>query len=71
VITSTSNSFSVVWVTNLIPVFSNAPWDPAGFFHLEFIPVRTLVAQTVFNHTFANLVTFQIVNGNFVAVPVW
>jgi hypothetical protein len=70
VITSTTNTFVNVWVTNLTAFFTNEPWSPAGFFTLAFATNRTLTIQTVFHHTFANLVTFQFINGRWVAVPV-
>ena len=70
IITSTTNSFEAVWVTNIFPIFTNPPWLPANLFQIQLVTNRTLVAQTVFHHTFANLVSIQITNGQFVTVPV-
>jgi len=70
VITSTTNTFSLVWVTNVIPVFTTPPWAPVGTFFLSFVTNRTPTVQTIFHHTFANLVTFQFINGQWVTIPV-
>src|SRR5207249_1989285 len=70
VITSTTNTFVNLTTTNLIPVFIPDPWAPAGFFRLSFITNITTTVQTLFHHTFANVVTFQFINGQWVAVPV-
>jgi hypothetical protein len=70
-IVATTNIFTNIWVTNLTAYFTNGPWDPIGMPpHLAFITNRTLTVQNWFRHTFANLVTFQFVNGAWVAVPV-
>jgi len=70
VITSTTNTFSLVYVTNVIPVFTTPPWAPVGTFFLSFVTNRTPTVQTIFHHTFANLVTFQFINGQWVTIPV-
>lgn len=70
VITSTTNTFVNVWTTNLTAFFTTFPWTPAGTFTLAFATNRTLTVQTLFHHTFANLVTFQFINGQWVTVPV-
>lgn len=71
VITSTTNLFVRGFVTNVFPIFTNAPWDPVGTPpHLGFVTNRFPFAQTQFHHTFANLVTFQFINGQWVTVPV-
>jgi len=70
VITSTTNLFVRGIITNVFPIFTNAPWDPVGTPpHLGFITNFTPFAQTQFRHTFANLVTFQLINGHWVTVP--
>jgi hypothetical protein len=70
VITSTTNLFVRGFITNVIPFFTNAPWDPVGTPpHLGFVTNRIPFAQTQFRHTFGNLVTFQFINGQFIAVP--
>jgi len=70
VITSTTNTFSLVNVTNITPVFTSPPWAPAGTFVLSFVTNVTPTVQTIFHHTFGNLVTFRFINGQWVAVPV-
>jgi hypothetical protein len=71
VITSTTNLFVRGFITNVIPFFTNAPWDPAGTPpHLGFVTNRIPFAQTQFRHTFGNLVTFQFINGQWVAIPI-
>jgi len=70
VITSTTNTFSILNVTNITPVFTTPPWAPAGTFFLSFITNVTPTAQTLFHHTFGNLAVFQLVNGQWVTVPV-
>ena len=70
VITSTTNTFVNVWTTNVTAFFTNFPWSPANLFTLGFATNRTLSVQTLFHHTFANLVTFQFINGQWVTVPV-
>jgi len=70
VITSTTNLFVRGFITNVVPFFTNAPWDPVGTPpHLGFVTNRFPFFQTQFRHTFGNLVTFQFINGQFVAVP--
>lgn len=70
VINTVSNTFSVQAITNFIPVFTNEPWLPADLFQIQFVTNITLVPVTQFQYTFANVVTFQLVNGQWVAVPV-
>lgn len=71
IITDTTNIFTVVVTTNLTPFFTNSPWDPIGTPpHLGFITNVTFSPRVLFRHTFANLVTFQLINGQFVTVPV-
>jgi hypothetical protein len=70
VITSTTNLFVRGIITNVTPFFTNAPWDPVGTPpHLAFTTNFTHFAQTQFQHTFANLVTFQFIDGQWVTVP--
>jgi hypothetical protein len=70
VITSFTNTFTVLSVTNFTPFFTNEPWLPAGLFEIRFATNIVRTPVTLFSYTFANLVTFQFVNGNWVAVPV-
>jgi hypothetical protein len=70
VITSTTNTFVNIWTTNLTAFFTNFPWSPAGTFTLGFATNRTLSIQTLFHHTFANLVSFQFINGQWVTIPI-
>jgi hypothetical protein len=71
VITATTNIFVRGFITNIIPFFTNAPWDPVGTPpHLAFVTNRFPFAQVQFRHTFGNLVTFQFINGQWVTVPV-
>ena len=71
VITDTTNIFTVVVTTNLTPFFTNSPWDPVGTPpHLGFTTNITFTPRVLFRHTFANLVTFQLINGQWVTVPV-
>lgn len=71
VITSTTNLFTVIATTNITPFFTNSPWDPVGTPpHVGFTTNITFSPRVLFRHTFANLVTFQFINGQWVAVPV-
>ena len=71
VITDTTNIFAVLVTTNITPFFTNAPWDPVGTPpHLGFTTNVTFSPQVLFRHTFANLVTFQFIGGQWVTVPV-
>ncbi len=70
-IVATTNIFTNIWVTNLTAYFTNGPWDPIGMPpHLAFTTNRTLTVQNWYRHTFANVVTFQFINGAWVTVPV-
>jgi hypothetical protein len=71
VITSTTNLFVRGFITNVTAVFTNVPWAPVGAVpQLAFVTNLVPFAQTQFRHTFANLVTFQFINGQWVTVPV-
>ena len=70
-IVSTTNIFTNIWVTNLTAYFTNGPWDPIGMPpRLAFLTNRTLTVQNWYRHIFANLVTFQFINGAWAMVPV-
>jgi hypothetical protein len=70
IITSTTNIFTNVFTTNVFAYITNAPpFAPAGTFVVKFATNITSSFQTLFSHTFANLLTFQFVNGQWVAVP--
>ena len=69
-ITSTTSIFTNIWVTNLTAYYTNFPFDPFGTPpHLAFVTNRTLTVQTWYHYTFNNVVTFQLVNGVWTAVP--
>ena len=70
VVSSSSNFFTVVATTNFTTVLTNHPWDPAGTFEIVLAPIVTFSAQTLFSHTFANLVTVQLIDGHYVTVPI-
>src|SRR5438445_1750154 len=66
---STTNTFTNVPVPNLIAYFTNFPYDPAGTpAHLILATNISYTVQTLFHHTFGNLLTFRLVNGQWVAV---
>ncbi len=70
-IAATTNTFVNVLVTNVSAYFTNFPWDLSGTpAHLAFATNLTYSVQTLFHHSFANLVTFQFRNGHWLAVPV-
>ena len=70
-IAATTNTFVNVLVTNVSAYFTNSPWDPSGTpAHLAFASNLTYSVQTLFHHSFANLVTFQFRDGHWLAVPV-
>jgi hypothetical protein len=72
VITDTTNIFTVMATTNITAFFTNPPpWAPAGTPpQLAFTTNVTFSPRVLFRHTFANLVTFQFINGKWVTVPV-
>jgi hypothetical protein len=70
IISSTSNIFTVVTTTNVVAnLVPGPPWAPAGTFQLIFTTNFVRTPQLQFIHTFANLVTFQFINGRWVTVP--
>jgi hypothetical protein len=72
IITDTTNIFTVVATTNITPFFTNPPpWAPAGTPpQLAFSTNVTFSPRVLFRHTFANLVTFQFIGGQWVVVPI-
>ena len=69
-IASTTSIFTNIWVTNFTAYFTNLPWAPVGSPPvLAFVTNRTLTVQTWYHYTFNNVVTFQLVNGIWTAVP--
>jgi Putative Ig domain len=69
-IASTTSIFTNIYLTNITAYFTNYPFDPIGTPpHLAFVTNRTLTVQTWFHYTFNNVVTFQLVNGVWTAVP--
>lgn len=69
VITATSNTLALVTNINVIPTITTAPWAPAGSFIISFQTNITVTPQVFFHHTFANVVTFKVVNGRWTAIP--
>ncbi|HWQ92498.1 MAG TPA: Ig domain-containing protein [Clostridia bacterium] len=70
IITGTSNSFRFNWITNFTPYFTNFPWDPVPSIpHLAFATNITWGVETLFHHTFGNLMTFSNSPNGVVAVP--
>ncbi len=66
VISSTTNIYTNIWVTNLTAYFSNSPWMPVDAFpQLYFATNRTLTIQTRYIHTFENVYTGISSNGGF------
>ena len=69
-IASTTSIFTNIYLTNITAYFTNYPFDPIGTPpHLAFVTNRTLTVQTWFHYTFNNVVTFQLINGVWTAVP--
>ena len=70
IITSTSNSFLQVPLTNFSAYFTNFPWDPVGTFpHLVFTTItNNFNFQTIFHHTFANIGVLQPTANGFTVV---
>jgi hypothetical protein len=67
---STIIGFSNLFVTNIVGFLTNQPWAPAGTFQIAFTTnVVPLGVQPLFQHTFANVVTFQLIGGQFTAIP--
>src|SRR5439155_22489857 len=70
IITGTTNTYTNVWVTNLTAYFTNYPFDPFGAPpHVAFTTNRSVSVQTLFHHTFANLLSIQPVPGGWITVP--
>ena len=70
VITDTTNTFTNIYLTNVTGYFTNYPWEPAGNpAHLVFSTNTTPFVQTLFHHTFANVLGFQFVSNHWVTFP--
>jgi len=72
VITASTNfAWSNIFLTNVVGTLVPAPpWAPAGTFQLIFTTNVVFAGiQPLFSHTFGNVLTFQLVNGQWVAVP--
>lgn len=70
-VTYSTNYFVTTWVTNVIPYFTNSPYDPAGTApRIAFLTNRTLVFETRYQHAFENLFTVTNWNNQWQAVPV-
>jgi hypothetical protein len=70
VITSSSNYFTYVPVTNITATFANEPWAPAGTATLVLATNVTFTFQQIFQHTFGNIFTFQFGSNGPVVVPI-
>lgn len=68
-ILGTSNYFTNVLVTNLIPYFTNFPWAPAGTVSLAFLTNTTPIVQTLYQHTVGNVLVLTNANGRLAFVP--
>ncbi|PWU12316.1 MAG: hypothetical protein C5B50_21730 [Verrucomicrobia bacterium] len=52
-------------------IATNSPYDPAGAApHLVIVTNYVLTPEIRYQHTFANLVTFRVVNGAWTAIPI-
>jgi hypothetical protein len=70
-ITSVSNTFTYVPITNIIATFTNSPWAPAGSFaQLVFATNVTFTFQQLFTYTFANIFSVQSTTNGFTLVPI-
>jgi hypothetical protein len=66
VVADSSVYFTNVWVATLSSYLTNYPFDPAGTPpHTVFVTNYTLVAETRYNHTFANVYSVQRTPTNF------
>ena len=71
IVTSSTNWFETVYVTTLVPYFTNTPYDPAYTPpRLAFATIRTLQVQQKFKHTFDNLRVIVYTNGAWSAISV-
>jgi len=71
VISASTNWFETVWVTNVVPYFTNSPFDPVFTPpRLTFATNRTLAIQSLFDHTYENLVVPVFTNNQWMALPV-
>jgi len=71
VIASSTNVYTNIFTTNVTAFITNAPpWAPAGTFVIAFTTNITITPQVYHSYTFGNLVSFQFINGQWVAVPV-
>jgi hypothetical protein len=69
-IASTTSIFTNIYVTNITAYFTNYPFDPAGApQHLVLVTNLTLTVQTWYHYTFNNVVTFELIDGIWTAVP--
>jgi hypothetical protein len=60
IVADTSVSFTNVWVATVTTYLTNYPWDPVGTVpHTAFATNYTLVAETLYDHTFANVYSAQ------------
>jgi hypothetical protein len=70
VIVSTSNSFSVVKVTNFFAYFTNSPFDPVGGLpRLAFTTNISFAIQTNFHHIFGNVGVVRFTNSHYAIIP--
>ncbi len=70
VILGTTNLFTNIYTTNFTAYFTNYPWDPVGTpAHVAFITNVTASVQTVYQHTFGNLLSIYPTPGGWAAAP--
>ncbi len=71
IVTSSTNWFETIYVTNVFPYFTNSPYAPAYTApQLVFTTTRSLQIVQKYKHTFDNLRVVVYTNGNWTALPV-
>ncbi len=64
IVAGTTNIYTNIWVEDIFAYFTNAPWQPVDAYPQLVIETnRTLTVQTHYIHTFANVYTATITNG--------
>lgn len=70
-ISATASIYTNIWVTSVTAYYTNLPFEPYGNPpHLVYVTNRTQTVQQWYQHSFNNVVTFKLVNGAWVMVPV-
>lgn len=69
-VASTTNLYVNTWITNIGAFLTNFPWDSVATPpHIVYVTNLTFTIQTIYRHTFGNLLTFSNYQGDWIPVP--